>query len=644
MSAQLKRRGRPAPLAIGFAVLALAQITTVTLVAMAVVWTDGWTRLTALLAAIGALGAGAVLFTWSRRVSRSQDAVRGEIDVLATQPLTEMLTDVVRSRDIAEFRKRLPAVSDAGLAQLTDRVEEACATALRMAVEHEDLRVGYTEVFVNMFRRTQTLLQRQLQVIERLEQGNRSPADMHLFFQLDHLVTRMRRNNENVLVLAGTELVRATKNPVTIADVFRAAMSEVDKYQKIRVLGTPSIRVSNTAAGDLIRIIAELLDNATSFSAPAKEVTINAELGRHNGLSIGVFDNGIGMSDEDIRKANEQLKKLGSEEIARSRRVGLFVVGRLAGRNGFKVELFGGDDVEGVSALISVPSSVLLEEDAMRAMLPGDSRRMTTGAKQASSAGPSVAVTTSVRRTSTPHVAENPASGRRRMSSWYGRSQAWRTERDNVRKGPSRADAGAQQVDRTHEGVAEELPMRVPGKRAVELAAETAVRQQALVLEAQAVEPPSGPTDVPEREAPSPRTREPAPLPEDRGTRVASRWFKARGNADEPALPARTGQPKREQASRTAEPEADPAPCSYTEDGLPLRRQGAHLQATIAAGDPAPEMPKEIRAVERDPAHMRRRLSSYQLGVQKAKEQEDRMRGRQQQAGGWTVLERKATK
>ncbi|MFJ8962801.1 ATP-binding protein [Lentzea sp. NPDC102401] len=613
---------------------------------MAVVQTDGGMRLTALLAAISALGAGAVLFIWSRRVSRSQDAVRGEIDVLAMQPLTEMLADVVKSRNIAEFRKRLPAVSDAGLAQLTDRVEEACATALRMAVEHEDLRVGYTEVFVNMFRRTQTLLQRQLQVIERLEQGNRSPADMHLFFQLDHLVTRMRRNNENVLVLAGTELVRATKNPVTIADVFRAAMSEVDKYQKIRVLGTPSIRVSNTAAGDLIRIIAELLDNATSFSAPTKEVTINAELGRHNGLSIGVFDNGIGMSDEDIRKTNEQLKKLGSEEIARSRRVGLFVVGRLAGRNGFKVELFGGDDVEGVSALISVPSSVLLEEDAMRAMLPGDSRRTTTGAKQASSTGPSVAVTTSVRRTSTPHVTGNPASGRRRMSSWYGRSQAWRAERDNVRKGPSGADAGAQQVDRTHEGVAEELPMRVPGKRAVELAAETAVRQQALAAESQAAEPPAEPTDVPERAAPAPapRTREPEPLPEDRGTRVASRWFKARGNADEPALPARTGQPEQEQASRTAEPATDPAPCDYTEDGLPLRRQGAHLQATIATGDPAPEMPKEIRAVERDPAHMRRRLSSYQLGVQKAKEQEDRMRGRQQQAGGWTVLERKATK
>ncbi|WP_165956529.1 sensor histidine kinase [Kribbella antibiotica] len=534
-----------------FATLTLTQIVLVAV--PAVIRTPDWLWLAALPAAVCV---GAVMFEYGRRLSRAQQTLYGEVGAL----------------------------------------EEACATALQSSADHEDLRLGYTEVFVNMFRRTQTLLQRQLQVIERLEQGNRTPEDMHLFFQLDHLVTRMRRNNENVLVLAGTELVRATKNPVTIADVFRAAMSEVDKYQKIRVLGTPSVRVSNTAAGDLIRIIAELLDNATAFSAPDKEVTINAELGRHQGLSIGVFDNGIGMSDEDIRRVNDQLKKLGSLEIARSRRVGLFVVGRLAGRNGFKVELFGGDDVVGVSALVSVPSSVLLEEDAVRATLPGD-RRVLTGARQASSA---VAVRTTLRRTGTTHAGQNEQSSPRQMSSWYSRSPSWRTERDPV---------GTDRIDQTHADVPEVLPMRVPGQRVAELAAE--------------------PEEPEEPEEPM-EPMEPTPV-DGQDTRVPSRWFKAGGDL---AVPAEPPPPEAE----------EPNSYTYTDDGLPMRQSGAHLQAAIATDDQAPDEPEQVTAVERDPSQLRRRLSSYQLGVRKAKEQEDLMRGRQQHTGGWTVLERKETK
>ncbi len=614
------------------------QAAVVTLVAAA--RPDNWLLLTALGAAISGLGAGAVVFVRARRLTRSLDDMRSEIDMLANQPLAEMLTDVVAGRDIAQFRKRIPTISDPGLAQLADRVEEACSTVLRMTAEHEELRQGYIELFVNMFRRTQSLLQRQLQIIERLERGDQSPADMHLLFQLDHLVTRMRRNNENVLVLTGTELVRATKNPVTISDVFRAAMSEVEKYQKIRVLSIPSVRVSNTAAGDLIRIVAELLDNATTFSPPDKEVTISAELGRHNGLSIGVFDNGIGMSDEDVRKLNERLKKLGSADTARSRRVGLFVVGMLAGRHGFEVELFGGDDVKGVSALILVPSSVLLDEDEVRATLPGDSRRTAAQAHSRDSGSSAVAVNTSV-RTPTVHATDYSGSSPSRMSPWYTRSQVWRTKSDLALRGSSAVrDVDTSRVDSTHANVPEELPMRI--KRTPELAAE----QQAGTNEDQVDEPPTGGVgDVEPEELSSPTSHEPAmSTGDDRGTRTASRWFKARGRADESTSPPQEVPPAQEQARHASQPVAQKNAYTYTEDGLPLRRHGAHLQPGIAAGITPPNAVKEIEVVERDPANMQRRLSGYQSAVQKALEQEDRMRNRPRTTGGWTVLERKATK
>ncbi|PSL53355.1 signal transduction histidine kinase [Saccharothrix carnea] len=561
-------------------VLAAIGLTQLVVVVLATLFrADGWVRPAVAALAVGAVALLAVVVVTVRRLHHAQTLMRNEIDALAAVALADVLADALGRKDVGEVRKSLPAVSDAGLALLVGQVEELCAAALRADLENEDIRAGYTEVFVNMFRRSQALLQRQLEVVERLESGDRSPADMRLLFQLDHLVTRMRRNNENVLVLAGTELVRATRNPVPMEAVFRAAMSEVDKYQRIKVLGIPSVRISNTAAGDLIRIVAELLDNATAFSPPDKEVTVNAELGRHEGLSIGVFDNGIGMSDEDVRKANERLTNLGSAQIARSRRTGLFVVGRLAGRHGFKVELFGGDDVEGVSALISVPSSVLLEEEAVRAGVSGP-----------------VTVMTTVRTPETRSAQDD--EGGRRVSSWYGKSKAWRAERDKAARNARRP--AAERKGAEHDDVPVDLPVRIPGNRGA----------TPVLAAVPAGGPAGGGADL----------------------RAPSRWFKAKDGAADPQRGADTApQPP-------PPPEPPRQETVYTEDGLPLRQKGAHLPPGSADG------PDRAKPIERDPAHLRRRLSSYQVGVRKAKEQEDRMRGRPQHTGGWTVLERETGK
>jgi hypothetical protein len=170
----------------------------------------------------------------------------------------------------------------------------------------------------------------------------------------------MRRNNENVLVLSGTELVRNSAKPASVATVIQAARAEVEAYQRVEAVDPPQAEITGAAANDLVRLLAELIDNATSFSAPQSTVAVQAQVLRVGSLSIAVIDEGIGMSDEEVLAANERLTRLGSTELARSRRVGLLVVGRLAGRHGIGIELLGGDRSVGVTALVSVPADVVV--------------------------------------------------------------------------------------------------------------------------------------------------------------------------------------------------------------------------------------------------------------------------------------------
>ncbi|MCK2244249.1 MULTISPECIES: sensor histidine kinase KdpD [unclassified Crossiella] len=593
-------RGQGRQLLLAFVLLCALQFAVVAAAASG----TPWSRWTALATGIGSLLLGALIAVGARRLWRSMDTLRAEVDELSGRRLSEIVGEVVDGRDLERVGLELPNPTDGKLAMLIDDVRQVCTHAVQLATKHDEIRSGYSEVFVTMFRRTQSLLLRQLQIIEQLEEGDRCSTDLNRLFQLDHLVTRMRRNNENILLLSGTELVRKTKEPVPVGDLLRAAISEIGSYQRVRMLDTPAVRVSNTAAGDLIRIVAELLDNATSFSAPDQQVTVKAELGRHHGLSIGVFDNGIGMSDEDLDRVNRQLRRLGSEEIARTRRVGLLVVGRLAGKHGIRVELFGGNNVTGVSALVTVPSSALLEEDEVRAALPGDPRRgLTQGAgavlAERPDVAPAVLVTTTLRRTETEAKAPVRASSRR-QSSWYSRS------RTPVRAGQAWRDS-AEVVAKVHADVPGELPVRVPQRA----------------------------------------TPESRPMPST--VRPTSRWFQAREavalRQQSVPLRPRAGESGPDNGRSTVDSEWELADTvrdedgySYTEDGLPLRRQGAHLIPGGPDAAPAPATPNPVVPITRDAQTTRSRLSSYQQGVRKAKEQENRSRPAPD-SGGWTVLE-----
>ena len=232
--------------------------------------------------------------------------------------------------------------------------------AVRLAAQQALLRDNVNAMFVNLSRRSQALVERQLNLIDRLEQDEQDPDQLASLFELDHLATRMRRNSENLLVLSGTDLSRRLTRPVPAAEVLGAAVSEVEQYARVQVGQTPELTVQGRAVNDLVHLIAELLDNATAFSDPVTKVTVRTAKTRKGELAIEIQDRGVGMGDQEIIDANERLADPPDVDVAVSRRMGLYVVARLAKRHDIKVRLRGNEDIEGgTTALVIVPETLI---------------------------------------------------------------------------------------------------------------------------------------------------------------------------------------------------------------------------------------------------------------------------------------------
>ncbi|WP_307867975.1 sensor histidine kinase [Umezawaea beigongshangensis] len=232
--------------------------------------------------------------------------------------------------------------------------------AVRLAAQQALLRDNVNAMFVNLSRRSQALVERQLNLIDRLEQDEQDPDQLASLFELDHLATRMRRNSENLLVLSGTDLSRRLTRPVPAAEVLGAAVSEVEQYARVQVGQTPELTVQGRAVNDLVHLIAELLDNATAFSDPVTKVTVRTARTRKGELAVEIHDRGVGMGDQEIVDANERLADPPDVDVAVSRRMGLYVVARLAKRHDIKVRLRANDDIEGgTTALVIVPDTLV---------------------------------------------------------------------------------------------------------------------------------------------------------------------------------------------------------------------------------------------------------------------------------------------
>jgi signal transduction histidine kinase len=231
-------------------------------------------------------------------------------------------------------------------------------TAVDVAIEQSNLlRKGIGELFVNLARRNQSLLDRQIGFLDQLEAAETDPDALENLFKLDHLATRMRRNAESLLVLAGIEAPRRWGKPVALGDVVRAAVGEVEDYSRVHVAALDDVYVLGNAAADVAHLLSELLDNATQFSAPGTRVEV---IGRRKGggYLLSVSDLGIGMTGQQLAEANELLAHPPVTGLTLSRSLGFIVVGRLAKRYGVTVELTSAA-VGGLTALVEVPQSLL---------------------------------------------------------------------------------------------------------------------------------------------------------------------------------------------------------------------------------------------------------------------------------------------
>ncbi len=243
------------------------------------------------------------------------------------------------------------------LARSFDAVQEQ---AVLMATEQALLRDNINSIFVNLSRRSQALVERQLALIDRLEQDEQDPDQLASLFELDHLATRMRRNSESLLVLSGTGLSRQLSRPVPASDVVGAAVSEVEQYARIEVASAPDVAVQGRAVSDLVHVIAELLDNATFFSPAEKKVIVRMAMTRKKELAIQITDQGVGMSEDEIAATNARLADPPDLDVAVTRRMGLYVVARLAKRHNITVRLRDNEDIEGgLIARINVPAELV---------------------------------------------------------------------------------------------------------------------------------------------------------------------------------------------------------------------------------------------------------------------------------------------
>ena len=235
--------------------------------------------------------------------------------------------------------------------------------AVRLASNEAALRGNVNAMFVNLSRRSQSLVERQIRLIDDLEQGEQDSERLANLFQMDHLATRMRRNSENLLVLAGHEVSRRWTQSVGLVDVLRAAVSEIEQYERVSLNVQPGIAVRGQAVNDVVHLLSELVENATSFSAAETPVAVSGHLLNSGGVLLDITDQGVGMGAEEMAHANWRLDNPPVVDVAVSRRMGLFVVARLAARHGIRVRLRPAS-MGGLTALVWLPDETIAHETA----------------------------------------------------------------------------------------------------------------------------------------------------------------------------------------------------------------------------------------------------------------------------------------
>ncbi|PQP20046.1 ATPase [Rhodococcus opacus] len=246
--------------------------------------------------------------------------------------------------------------------QLARAIDDMHSQALRLAGEQAQLRLQMNNVFEALARRSRSLIDLQLDMIEQLEFEERDPKRLENLFRLDHLATRMRRNGDNLLILAGTDNRRGRPAPILLGDAIRASISEVENYQRVHVGAIPPVTLTGAAGHDLVHILAELFDNALHFSPPNSGVTTNCARTIDGGLVLDIIDHGIGISPHDLDELNHRIASTPQVTPDTARHMGLYVVSELATRHHISVTLRPTLDRTrnaGITAMVHLPADLL---------------------------------------------------------------------------------------------------------------------------------------------------------------------------------------------------------------------------------------------------------------------------------------------
>ncbi|KAB8190259.1 HAMP domain-containing protein [Nonomuraea phyllanthi] len=334
----------------------------------------------------GGLGLIAVLASiiisvrFGRRLAGELAGLRTAAVELSRTRLPDIVERLRRGEDV-DVKKEAKSIKVHGSAEITDvarAFRSVQRTAVTAAVAQATLRHGVGQVFLNLARRKQGLLHRQLALLDDMQRRTHDPDRLEELFRLDHLTTRMRRHAESLMILSRAAPGRAWRKPVPVIDIVRAAIAEIEDYTRVDVATMPAGAIDGTAAADLTHLVAELVENATIYSPPDTTVQVRGDL-VSNGYVIEVEDRGLGLSAVEYNEFNALLSAPPEFDLADSDRLGLFVVARLAERYGIKV-LLRRSPFGGTTAIVLVPRSLVAEESAQgdgegRAELPSRTRK-----------------------------------------------------------------------------------------------------------------------------------------------------------------------------------------------------------------------------------------------------------------------------
>jgi len=272
-----------------------------------------------------------------------------DVDVSAEAPALESSSD-----EIGQVREAFNAVQ---------------RTAVEAAVDEARVRRGISDVFRNLARRSQSLLHRQLALLDAMERRATEPGELEDLFRIDHLTTRMRRHSEGLIILSGESPGRGWRNPVPLADVLRAAVAEVEDYTRIRVTTGTRAALAGSAVADVIHLLAELAENATIFSPPNTPVRIHGDIvGR--GFAVDIEDRGLGIPEEKMAEINHNLAHPAPFDLSGSDQLGLFIAGQLARRHKIQISLRP-SPYGGTNAIVLIPKSLIVDAEESYDLQPG---------------------------------------------------------------------------------------------------------------------------------------------------------------------------------------------------------------------------------------------------------------------------------